>query len=149
MQETPVQFLVRKVPWRRDKPPIPVFMGFPSSLDGKESVCNARDLGLIPGLGRPTGGGHGNPLQYSCLENHHGWRSPADYSTWGHKKLNTTEKLSTAQHLIRYLLSYKEVAELSCSESRFWQGHQFHHLPAVLALDNFHETKRNQHTLTD
>ena len=38
-------------------------------LDGKESPCNAGDLGSIPGLGRSPGGGHGNPLQYSCLEN--------------------------------------------------------------------------------
>ena len=37
--------------------------------DGKESACNARDLGSIPGLGRYPGGRHGNPLQYSCLEN--------------------------------------------------------------------------------
>ena len=36
---------------------------------GKESACNARDLGSIPGLGRYFGGGHGNPLQSSCLEN--------------------------------------------------------------------------------
>ena len=35
----------------------------------KESVCNAVDLGLIPGLGRYPGGGHGNPLQHSYLEN--------------------------------------------------------------------------------
>ena len=46
-------------------------MGFPSGSDAKESVCNARDLGAIPGLGRSPGGGHGNPLQYSCLENPH------------------------------------------------------------------------------
>ena len=38
--------------------------------DGKESACNAGDLGSIPGLGRSPEGGHGNPLQYSCLENH-------------------------------------------------------------------------------
>ena len=43
--------------------------GFPGSLAGKESACNARDLCSIPGLGRLPGGGHGNPLQYSCLEN--------------------------------------------------------------------------------
>ena len=43
--------------------------------DGKESTQNAGDLGLIPGLGRCPGGGHGNPLQYSCLENPHGQRS--------------------------------------------------------------------------
>ena len=44
-------------------------MGFPGGSDGKESTCNAEDLGLIPGLGRSPGGGHSNPLQYSCLEN--------------------------------------------------------------------------------
>ena len=43
-------------------------LGFPSSSDDKESACNAGDLGLIPGLERSPGGGHGNPLQYSCLE---------------------------------------------------------------------------------
>ena len=41
----------------------------PGGSDGKESSCNAEDLGLIPGLGRSPGVGHGNPLQYSCLEN--------------------------------------------------------------------------------
>ena len=45
-------------------------MGFPGGSDGKESTCNAGDLGSIPGLRRSPGGGHGNPLQYSCLENH-------------------------------------------------------------------------------
>ena len=44
-------------------------MGFPGGSDGKESACNAGDLGLIPGLGRSPGEGNGNPLQYSCLEN--------------------------------------------------------------------------------
>ena len=58
-------------------------MGFPGGSDSKESACNAGDLGLIPGLGRPPGGGHGNPLQYSCLENPHGQRSLADYSPIG------------------------------------------------------------------
>ena len=38
-------------------------------LDSKESVCDAGDLGLIPGLGRSPGEGNGYPLQYSCLEN--------------------------------------------------------------------------------
>ena len=44
-------------------------MGFPDSLVGKESVCNAGDLGSIPGLGRSPGEGIGYPLQYSYLEN--------------------------------------------------------------------------------
>ena len=59
---------------------------------GKESTYNAGDLGLIPGLGRSPGGGHGNALQYSCLENPHGQRSlGGGYSPWGHKELDTTE----------------------------------------------------------
>ena len=41
----------------------------PGGSDGKESACSVGDLGLIPGLGRSPGGGHSNPLQYSCLEN--------------------------------------------------------------------------------
>ena len=51
--------------------------GFPHSLVGKESACNAGDLGLIPRSGRSPGEGNGNPLQYSCLENPMGrgaWR---------------------------------------------------------------------------
>ena len=48
--------------------------------DGKESTWNVGDLGSIPGLGRSPGGGHGNPLQYSCLENPHGQRILGGYS---------------------------------------------------------------------
>ena len=44
-------------------------IGFPGGLDGKESVCNAENLGSIPGSGRSPGKESGNPLQYSCLEN--------------------------------------------------------------------------------
>ena len=46
----------------------------------KESTCNARDLGSIPHLGRSPGEGHGNPLQYSFLENPHGQKSLGGYS---------------------------------------------------------------------
>ena len=52
-------------------------------LVGKNPPANAgdaRDVGSIPGLGRSSGGGSGNPLQYSCLENPHGQRSLAGYS---------------------------------------------------------------------
>ena len=51
-------------------------MDFPGSSAGKESTCNAGDLGLMPGLGRSPGGGHGNPLLYSCLGN------PMDSGAW-------------------------------------------------------------------
>ena len=62
MQEPPVQFLGWEDPRRRDRLPTPVFLGFPGGSDGKKSTCNAGVLGLIPGLGRSPGGGHGNPL---------------------------------------------------------------------------------------
>ena len=51
-------------------------MGLPYSSVGKESACNAGDLGYIPGLGRSPGEGNGNPLQHSCLEN------PMDGGAW-------------------------------------------------------------------
>ena len=62
------------------------WMGFPGGSKGKESACNAGDLGSIPGLGRSPGGGQGNPLQYSCLENPQGQRSLVGYSPWSHKE---------------------------------------------------------------
>ena len=59
---------VGKIYWRRDRLPIPVFLGFPCGSAGKESTCNTGDLGLIPGLGRSPAEEKGYPLQYSGLE---------------------------------------------------------------------------------
>ena len=59
--------------------------------DGKESACKAGDPGSIPGSRRTLGGGHGSPLQYSCLVNPRGQRGLAGYSPRGHKELDTTE----------------------------------------------------------
>ena len=61
----------------------------------KKSACNAGDLGLIPGLGKSPGGGLGNPLQYSCLENPHGQRTLVGYSSRGPKQSDTAEGLTT------------------------------------------------------
>ena len=61
--------------WSRMRPILPFCScmrrgeGFPGGSDGKESTCNVEVLGLIPGLGRSPGGGHGNPFQYFFLEN--------------------------------------------------------------------------------
>ena len=63
-----------------------VYLGFPGDSEGKESSCNARDLGSIPGLGKSPGGGHGYTFQYSGLENPHEWRSLA-----GSKESDITE----------------------------------------------------------
>ena len=48
---------------------LPYVSGFPGGSNGKVSACNVGDLGSIPGLGRSSGEGNGNPHQYSCLEN--------------------------------------------------------------------------------
>ena len=57
------------IQWRRDRLPTPVFLGFPRGSDGKESACNAGDLGSISGLGKSPGEGNSYPLQYSGLDN--------------------------------------------------------------------------------
>ena len=68
--------------------------GFPGGSDGKEPACNAGDPGSIPGLGRSSGEGNGNPLQYSCFVESHGQRSLVGYSSWSHKESDTTEWLT-------------------------------------------------------
>ena len=74
--------------------------GFPGSSADKESSCNVGDLGLIPGLGRSPGGGHGSPLQYSCLENPHG-QEPGVLQSMGSQRVRHywATKHSIAQSL--------------------------------------------------
>ena len=109
MQETLVGFLDREDLLEKGQATHFSIWGFPGGSDGKESACSAGDLGSITGLGRSPGGGHGNPLQYSCLENPHGQRILAGYSPWGHEESDTAEQLSTAQlnHHPIYLQAFK------------------------------------------
>ena len=72
---------IRKIHWRRDRVPTLVFLGFFGGSAGKESACNAGDLGSIPGLERSPGKGQGYRLQY--FGEFHGL-----YSPWGHNKLD-------------------------------------------------------------
>jgi len=65
----PLNPWVRKIHWRRDRLSTLVFLNFPGGSAGKESACNAGDLGSILGSGRSPGEGNGYPLQYSGLEN--------------------------------------------------------------------------------
>ena len=85
MQETQFYFSVGKICWRRYRLSTS-FLGFPCGSAGKESACNAGDLGLIPGLGRSPGEGKGYPL----LEN------SMNYTVHGvcRKELYMTEQLS-------------------------------------------------------
>ena len=81
-----------KIHWRRNRLPTPVFLGFPCGSAGKESACNATDLGLISGLGRSPGEGKGFALQYSGLEN------SMDCRVYGFTELDTTEWLSISKN---------------------------------------------------
>ena len=70
IQETWVQSPGQEDPLERERLPSPVFLGFPGGSDGKESTCNAGDLGSIPGSGRSTGEGNSTLLQILT------WRIP-------------------------------------------------------------------------
>ena len=68
-------------------------MGFPGGASGKDSACLCKrpETWVQSPEGRSPGGGRGNPLQYSCLENPRGQRSLAGYSPWGRKELDMPE----------------------------------------------------------
>ena len=65
------------------------YPGFLGGSDGKESACNARDRGWIPGLERSPGEGNGNPLQYSCLENSRA-EEPGGLQSMGSQRVGIT-----------------------------------------------------------
>ena len=96
-------------PWRRDRLLTPVFLGLLCGSADKESACNVGDLSSIPRLGRSPGEGKGYLLQYSGLEN------SMDYtcSPWGHKKSNTTERLSLSLFTSIYTYWYIPALHMS------------------------------------
>ena len=80
---------VGKIHWRKDRLPTPVFLAFPRGSDGKESACNAGDLGSIPGLGKPLEKER-LPTPVFWTEESHGQRSMTSYSPWNCKESDTT-----------------------------------------------------------
>ena len=107
-------------------------MHFPGGSDGKESTCNAGDAGLIPGLGGSPGEENGHPLQYSCLENPHGWRSLVGYSLQDHKESDMIEQLLEAS--VRHSARGKGGL---CEENLAKNSHSCH-LPRPLTLRSTH-----------
>ena len=79
-------------------------MGFPCGSDGKESACNAGDLGSIPGLGRSPGEGNDSPLQYSFLENFMVRGTCRTTVQWVSRELDMTE------HIYIYIYIYTTVS---------------------------------------
>ena len=96
MQETPVWYPGLG---RSARLPTPVFLGFPWGSAGKESACNAGDLGSTTGLRRSPGEGKGYPLQYSGLEN-----SMNCIVHGGHKELDTAEQLSLSHMYMKHFV---------------------------------------------
>ena len=85
---------------------------FPGGSVVKNQPASAGDTGgssLIPGSGSAPGGGHGNPLQYSCLGKSHGQISLVGYSPWGHTELDMTERLSTYSRQVVVLLISEQI----------------------------------------
>ena len=79
-----------------------VFQGFPGDSVDKEPACNAGDAGdtgLTPGLGGSPGGGHGNPLQYSCLENPTD-RGAGRLQSIGRKESDPTDATEPTAHIL-------------------------------------------------
>ena len=89
---------------------IEAMWGFPGGSDGKESACNSRDPGSIPGSGRSPGGGHGNPLQYSCLEN------PMDRGVWW----ATVHRVTHSQTRLKRLSTHSRLHSLHKQNNEVW-----------------------------
>ena len=87
---------VGKIPWRRDRLPIPVFLGFSCGSAGKESTCNAGDLGLIPWVGKIPWRTEKLPTPVFWPGEFHGLYSPR-----GHKESDSTEWLSVSFSYIK------------------------------------------------
>ena len=123
MQETRFGSWMGKIPWSRDRPPTPVFLGFPGDSDNKESASNAGDMGLIPGLGRTPGEGNGYPLHYSF------WGIPwteKNNSPYGHREPDTTEQLTHAPSVPSFWRVFNHKWVLNCVRSFLcihWDDH--------------------------
>ena len=94
MQETPVWFLIGKIPWRRDRLPTTIVLGFLCGSAGKDSPLTAGDLGLIPGLGRFPWRRERLPTPVLWPREFHGLYSPLD-----HKESDMTETFAFTRYL--------------------------------------------------
>ena len=97
------------------------------------SAGDIRDVGSIPGLGRSLGGGHGNPPQYSCLENPHGQRSLVGYSPWSHKRVGHNLVTKWQHENIKKQEDSRNATELGMRiNCVLWQFPNMSHWPIAL-----------------
>ena len=112
--------------------------GLPWWIGGKKSACNAGDLGSIPGLGRSPGGGHGNPLQYSCLENsmdRGSWRAIVHGVT---KSLTGLKRPSSSSSRLQFSPVAQSCPTLSNPMDCSMPGFPVHHQLPELAQTHVH-----------
>ena len=135
---------VRKILWRRDRLPTPVFLGFPCGSAGKETVCNVGDLDLIPGLRRSPGEGKGYPLQYSGLENsmdcivQRVTKSQTQMSDFHFTYYSSTRKLMYTFMVLKYLnFSHKPRQNSQLAFISFLCPRPFH-VVEVIQVVHFH-----------
>ena len=109
--------------------------GFPGGSSGKDPTCqwgDVRDMGSVPGLGRSPGGGHGNPLQYSCLEN------PMDRGVW-QAAAHSVTKSDMTEHTHTHTHTHTHSSLFSQSLAKVWafiHYGRFQRLVEVLRLVN-------------
>ena len=85
---------------------------FPRWLSGKESSCNAGNAGSVPGSGRTPGGGNGNPLPYSCLDNPMGsgvWRAIVHDLTKSQTQMSMHIQSFYTHNFVRYFFNHKRI----------------------------------------
>ena len=99
--ETTDQWLISKIYKQKD---------FPGDSDGKASAYNVGDVGSIPGSGRSSGEGNGNPPPILLLGKSHGRRSLLGFILWGRKESDMTEKL--------HFTSYSSITEKQTTQSK-------------------------------
>ena len=106
--------------------------GFPSGSDNKESTCNSRDLGSIPGSGRSPGEGNDCLLQFSCLEN------PMDRGAWQATVQAFTKSWTRRKQLSQEFYRKKELHNSCCYifSKQFFISYVFH-IPSFLSLQYF------------
>ena len=107
---------VRNIPWRRDRLPTPVFLGFPCGSAGKESTCYVGDLGQIPGLGRCPGERKGYPFQYFGLENSMDCIQSMGSQRVGHDWVTCTFRRSLHFVLLFQNLWFRSVVQLFATQ---------------------------------
>ena len=119
-------------------------LGFPGNASGKEPVCQCRRhkrLRLIPGSGRSPEGGHANPLQYSCLENHMdrgAWQAIVhrDEKSWTWLKWLSTHSCTESTPCINW----------DMNESYYVNGNEKYHVPKYCTQPNILQNSKTSET---